>query len=135
MPLDYLQTTVDATKDVISRPLCYGVTRPLFQWFGACTSPVQTSYIPPAAIVSVTPAAPNTIADMTSGLWSPEEMWRQTRIKNALARLQQQKDLSGGGVVSLFDNTPEGNELQTSDYILIGGLVIAGLVAVKAILR
>lgn len=140
--VDLAQSTVDTLYDAAANPLCYGVLGPLASWLWNCpqvnNADSKYSYIPPAAVVGVTPAAPNTIADMTSGLWNLDELWRQQKIRNANAMLVQQTTLMGNGAGTYYEQGSaqrDKEKLTVPEWMLIGGMAIMGLVAVRAIIR
>lgn len=130
---DVYQATTDVLSDVANNPRCYGVFGPLFSLFGDCTPP-QTETIAP---VVVTPAAPRSVAEMTSGLWTPQEAFRLTQEKLLQAKQQQQAVYAASvGKGNYYSDTPPAsNDMSTSDWLVVGGLVIAGLVVIKTIVR
>jgi tetrahydromethanopterin S-methyltransferase subunit H len=87
--------------------------------------------------IVVTPAAPRSRAEMTSGLWTPDEAVRLTWEKIANEKKQQQAIAAAGDWrMPMGDGTPKDvQNMAVSDWILVGGLVIAGLVVVKSVLR
>ncbi len=110
-------------------PKCSEYTNPIARWMGNCPS----SVIGP---VVTTPAAPRSIPEMTSGLWTPEEAMRLS-LEKYTAEKQRVQDLylaGAGGNIAGPGPSPS-KELTTEEWILLGGLFISGLVVVKAIFR
>jgi len=113
---------------------CSEYTNPIARWMGNCPD-VRISPI------IVTPAAPRSVAEMISGLWTPDEMMRQTWAKIAAEKQRQREIAAAAGDWQMPIGTGEGGgdaskkELDASDWVLIGGAVIAGLVVVKSVLR
>jgi hypothetical protein len=111
---------------------CSEYTNPIARWMGNCPD-VRISPI------IVTPAAPRSVAEMTSGLWTPAEAMRLT-LEKYTAEKQRQRDLAVAGNWQMPSGDGGGGdaskkELDASDWVLIGGAVIAGLVVVKSVLR
>jgi hypothetical protein len=99
-------------------------THPIARWIANCPD----NRIAP---VLVTPAAPRSIAEMTSGLWTPEEMWRQTRANWTSARVLEQARLAGN-VNSSLDANPDGSgKMSTTDWVIVGSLAAIGIVVLK----
>lgn len=110
---------------------CSEYTNPIARWMGNCPD-VQISP------VYVTPAAPRSVAELTSGLWTPAEAMRLT-LEKYTAEKQRVRDLNlaGNWQMPSGGNDPAApkKELDASDWILIGGGILAGLVVVKAVLK
>lgn len=110
---------------------CSEYTNPIARWMGNCPD-VQISP------VYVTPAAPRSIAELTSGLWTPAEAMRLT-LEKYTAEKQKVRDLNLAGSWQMpsggNDPAAPSDSLAASDWILVGGLVVAGLVVVKAVLK
>lgn len=110
---------------------CSEYTNPIARWMGNCP---DVNISP----VYVTPAAPRSVAELTSGLWTPAEAMRLT-LEKYTAEKQRVRDLNlaGSWQMPSGGNDPAApkKELDASDWILIGGGILAGLVVVKAVLK
>lgn len=110
---------------------CSEYTNPIARWMGNCP---DVNISP----VYITPAAPRSIPELTSGLWSPAEAMRLT-LEKYTAEKQKIRDLNLAGNWQMpsdgNDPAAPSDSLAASDWILVGGLAIASLVVVKAVLK
>lgn len=133
---DIYSAGVAVYEDVLNNPGCYGPFGILYRVAGSCSALPNSGAANSISPVIVSPAAPRSNAELTSGLWTPEDVERITREKLTEARLQRQAIYAAGGN-NVYVPSPEAeaSKLKAEDWILIGGLFIAGLAVVKSIVR
>ena len=134
---DIYQAVANTYEDFKTNPACYGVFGPLVQWFTNCPEPGVGGNYGTITPVVVTPAAPRSIPELTSGTWSPAEAWRLTQERRVMEQ-QRMRDIYAAGQGSLVNPTgmPQDTEqLSVSEWVLLGGLFVAGAVVIREIVR
>lgn len=107
-------------------PKCGEYTNPIARWMANCPDVGITPIV-------VTPAAPRSIAELTSGLWTPDEAVRQTWAKYAA---EKERLRAAAGADWQTGSPPPGTSpLGPADLLTIAGAVVLGLVAIKVILK
>ena len=114
-------------------PKCAEYDNPILRWIAGC---------PDLSIAPVlnTPAAPRSVAELSSGLWTPADVSSLTAA-DLLAKREIQKnlDLVAGGNISTFnDGIPPaspGSGLTVTEMLLLGALGFIGIGAIVKVLK
>lgn len=128
---DLYQSFANILDGIRQDPMCAISPLHMLIQNSRCINTPMSQQMPPPIIV--TPAAPRSLAEMRSGMWTPDEAARFTWEKYTTAKTNQEKQMLAG---NNYATLPTGeNEEDLSSLWVLGGMILAGLIIVRGIVK